>query len=181
MILYIDVLFLENVIVNYGILQITEKLSGCYSSGIRKFISAIIGAVYLVIMLLCPAIRTMYTVAGKLLLSVLMIAVAFPFREMKSALKHCYPSTFLPSSLPGGICADEPDQSGIYFKNGEFYNQMKSDTLLLVLTLIFGFLMVRAFTDIFRRRVENESYIVKAYIHLGKEWHVSGFNRYPHS
>ncbi|NLN63870.1 MAG: sigma-E processing peptidase SpoIIGA [Clostridiaceae bacterium] len=169
MILYIDVLFLENVIVNYGILQITEKLSGCYSSGIRKFISAIIGAVYLVIMLLCPAIRTMYTVAGKLLLSVLMIAVAFPFREMKSALKALlsfYISSFIFAGA--GYALMSLTNQGIYFKNGEFYNQMKSDTLLLVLTLIFGFLMVRAFTDIFRRRVENESYIVKAYIHLGE-------------
>ena len=43
---------------------------------------------------------------------------------------------------------------------------MKSDGLLLILTLLSGFLMVRAFTDIFRKRIEKESYIVNTYINL---------------
>lgn len=169
MVLYIDVLFLENVIVNYGILLVTEKLSGRYSTVLRKFISAFIGALYLVVMLVCPAIETLYTIAGKLLLSVLMTVIAFPCREIKSALK-AFLSFYLSSFIfaGAGYALMSLTNQGIYFKNGEFYNQMRSDTLLLILTLVFGFLMVRAFTDIFRKRVEKESFIVKAYIHLGE-------------
>ncbi len=170
MILYIDVLFLENVIVNYGILLVTEKLSGRYSTTMRKFISAVIGAVYLAAMLLCPKIHTLYTIVGKLLLSILMTAVAFPGREMKGMLKaflSFYLSTFIFAGA--GYALMSLTNQGIYFKNGEFYNQMRSDTLLLVFTLVFGFLMVRAFTDIFRRRIEKESFIVKASIHLGEK------------
>lgn len=168
MVLYIDVLFLENVIVNYGILLVTEKLSGRHSNGIRKFISAVIGAVYLVVMLLCPNLKTLYTIMGKLLLSILMVVIAFPSREFKSIIKSFlsfYISSFIFAGA--GYALMSLTSQGIYFKNGEFYNQMRSDTLLLVLTLIFGFLMVRAFTDIFRRRVEEESYIVRTYINVG--------------
>lgn len=167
MVLYIDVLFLENVIVNYGILLVTEKLSGRYSTVMRRFIAAVIGATYLVVMLLCPTVETLYTIVGKLLLSVLMTAVAFPSREIKGWIKaylSFYLSTFIFAGA--GYALMSLTNQGIYFKNGEFYNQMKSDTLLLVLTLVFGFLMVRAFTDIFRKRVEKESFIVKAYIRL---------------
>ncbi len=169
MVLYIDVLFLENVIVNYGILLVTEKLSGRYSTIMRKFISAVIGAAYLVAMLLCPKVQTLYTIFGKLLLSVLMIAIAFPGREIKSMMKaflSFYLSTFIFAGA--GYALMSLTNQGIYFKNGEFYNHMKSDTLLLALTLVFGILMVRAFADIFRKRVEKESFIVKASIHLGE-------------
>ena len=51
---YIDVLFLQNIIVNYGILLVTEKLSGRYSTALRKFISSAVGAVYLIVMLYVP-------------------------------------------------------------------------------------------------------------------------------
>lgn len=168
MAVYIDILFLENVIVNYGILLVTEKLSGRYSTIMRKFLSATIGAIYLVVMLLCPTIETLYTIVGKVLLSVLMVAVAFPCRQIKEALK-AFLSFYLSSFIfaGAGYALMSLTNQGIYFKNGEFYNSMKSDNLLLILTLVFGFLMVRAFKDIFRKRVEKESYIVKAYIHLG--------------
>lgn len=169
MVLYIDVLFLENVIVNYGILLVTGKLSGRYTTTMRKFISAVIGAAYLMAMLLCPEVQTLYTIAGKLLLSVLMTAIAFPSREIKGMIKALlsfYLSTFIFAGA--GYALMSLTNQGIYFKNGEFYNQMKSDTLLLALTVIFGILMVRAFGDIFRKRVEKESFIVKASIHFGE-------------
>lgn len=166
--IYIDVLFLENIIVNYGILSVTEKLSGRHSTVIRKMAAAAIGAAYLVAMLLCPEIETLFTIGGKILLSILMIAVAFPCREIKSGLKALlsfYLSSFIFAGA--GYALMNLTNQGIYFKNGEFYNRFRSDNLLLILTLIFGFLMVRAFTDLFRKRVEKESFIVKAHIHVG--------------
>lgn len=168
MAVYIDVLFLQNIIVNYGILLVTEKLSGRYSTALRKLVSSIVGAVYLVIMLLCPQIHTLYTVGGKLLLSMLMVAIAFPSQKLKSwfkALLSFYISSFIFAGA--GYALMSILNQGIYFKNGEFYSTMKSDGLLLVLTLVFGFLMVRAFTDLFRKRIEKESYIVNTYINLG--------------
>lgn len=165
---YIDVLFLQNIIVNYGILLVTEKLSGRYSSVLRKLISSTIGAVYLVVMVLCPRIDTLYTVGGKVLLSMLMVSIAFPGQKLKSWFKaflSFYISSFIFAGA--GYALMSILNQGIYFKNGEFYTEMKSDGLLLILTLVSGFLMVRAFTDIFRRRIEKESYIVKTYISLG--------------
>lgn len=166
--IYIDLLFLENVIVNYGVLLVTEKLSGGYSTVLRKFISATVGAVYLVVMLLCPQIDTLFTVGGKVLLSILMVAIAFPGSKLKNwfkALLSFYISSFIFAGA--GYALMSVLNQGIYFRNGEFYNEMKSDGLLLILTLLFGFLMVRAFTDLFRKRIEKESYIVNTYIRLG--------------
>lgn len=164
---YIDVLFLQNVIVNYGILSVAQKLSGRYSTVTRKLISAVIGAVYLVVMLLCPKIETLYTLGGKLILSFLMVSVAFPSQKFKNWLKALlsfYISSFIFAGA--GYALMSALNQGIYFKNGEFYTGMRSDAMLLILTLVSGFLMVRAFTDIFRRRIEKDSYIVKTYINL---------------
>lgn len=166
--IYIDLLFFENVIVNYGVLLVTEKLSGGYSTVLRKFISATVGAIYLVVMLLCPQIKSLYTVGGKVLLSALMVAIAFPSHKLKTWLKSLlsfYISSFIFAGA--GYALMSALNQGIYFKNGEFYNEMKSDGLLLILTLLFGFLMVRAFTDLFRKRIEKDAYIVNTYIHLG--------------
>jgi len=164
---YIDILFLQNIIVNYGILTVAQKLSGRYSTALRKFISALIGTVYLVVMLVCPRIKTLYTIGGKIMLSVLMVSIAFPSRELKNwikALLSFYISSFIFAGA--GYALMSILNQGIYFKNGEFYTAMKSDGLLLILTLGSGFLMVRAFTDIFRKRIEKDSYIVKTYISL---------------
>jgi len=117
---------------------------------------------------LCPRINTLYTVGGKVMLSILMAAIAFPGQKLKSWLKALlsfYISTFIFAGA--GYALMSILNQGIYFKNGEFYTGMKSDGLLLVLTLLTGFLLVRAFTDIFRKRIEKESYIVKTYISLG--------------
>lgn len=168
MAIYIDLLFLENVIVNFGILIVTEKLSGRYSSVIRKFFSSAIGAVYLVVMLLCPKIHSLYTISGKVLLSVIMVAIAFPCWKVRGWLKALisfYISSFIFAGA--GYALMSLTNQGIYFKNGIFYNQLKSDILMLILTMLFGFIMVRSFTDIFRQRIEKEAYIVKTYIHVG--------------
>ncbi|NLY18770.1 MAG: sigma-E processing peptidase SpoIIGA [Clostridiaceae bacterium] len=168
MAIYIDLLFLENIIVNYGILLVTEKLSGRYSSVMRKFLSAVVGAVYLVIMLLCPKMHSLYSIGGKILLSLMMVAIAFPcwgIRGWMKALISFYISSFIFAGA--GYALMSTLNQGIYFKNGVFYNQLKSDTLMLILTMLSGFLMVRAFTDIFRQRIEKESYIVKTYIQVG--------------
>jgi stage II sporulation protein GA (sporulation sigma-E factor processing peptidase) len=168
MAIYIDLLFLENVIVNYGILLVAEKLSGRYSSVIRRFLSSAVGAIYLVVMLLCPKIHSLYSIGGKVLLSVLMVAIAFPCWKVKGWLKALvsfYIASFIFAGA--GYALMSLTNQGIYFKNGIFYNQLKSDMLMLILTMIFGFLMVRSFADLFKQRIEKESYIVKTYIHIG--------------
>lgn len=170
MAIYIDMLFFENVIMNYGILIVTEKLSGRFSTVGRRFLSSVLGALYLVVMLLCPGMKSMYTIGGKILLSVLMVSIAFPCRKIKGWLKvivSFYISSFIFAGA--GYAIMSLTNQGIYFKNGYFCSQYKSNTLMLILTMLFGFLMVRSFTDLFRLRIEKESYIVNAYINVGEK------------
>lgn len=167
MYVYIDLLFFENILVNYGILSVTEKLSGMASTAWRKLASAAVGTVYLVVMLTCPSIRSLYTIGGKIILSFLMIAAAFPLRTIKNlfkALLSFYITTFIFAGA--GYALMSLTGQVIYYKNGIFYNRFRSDTLLLILTISFGFLLVRAFTDLFRKRIEKESYIVNACISI---------------
>lgn len=168
MYVYIDLLFFENILVNYGILSVTEKLSGMASCSWRKLVSAAIGTVYLVIMLSCPAIRSLYTIGGKVILSFLMILAAFPLTRIKNLIKALlsfYIATFIFAGA--GYALMSLTGQAICYKNGICYNVFRSDTLLLVLTICFGFLLVRAFTDLFRKRIEKESYIVNACISIG--------------
>jgi len=165
MYVYIDLLSLENILVNYGILSVTEKLSGMASAAWRKLISAAIGTVYLVIMLSCPSIRSLYTIGGKIVLSVLMVVAAFPLRKVKNLFKVLL-SFYITSFIFAGAGYALMSLTGqvIYHKNGVFYNGFRIDALLLILTICFGFLLVRAFTDLFRKRIERESYIVNTCI-----------------
>ena len=61
---------MENLLINYTILLISQKTLNKQIMPIKIFVAAIIGAVYVVLMLLFPNLHVFYTVISKILLSI---------------------------------------------------------------------------------------------------------------
>lgn len=96
--IYLDIVALENIVINYLILLVTSKFSKNKAASLRLFLSSLLGTVYLVLMLILPDMKIYTTVFSKLLLSIAMVAVAFSFRKITVFLKTLamfYAATFL--------------------------------------------------------------------------------------
>lgn len=96
--IYIDILFMENLLINYTILLISQKILNKQIMPIKIFQAAIIGSVYVVLMLLFPNLHVFYTVISKIFLSILMVLIAFWPSSVADFLKTIcvfYVSTFI--------------------------------------------------------------------------------------
>lgn len=75
-VIYLDILILENIVVNYMILAVTARFSRIKTSSLRMFLGALIGALYLVFVFL-PDMKFYQSVLAKIILSIFIIAIAF--------------------------------------------------------------------------------------------------------
>ena len=112
--IYIDVLFLINLIVNYLLLYGSVLLSGAAVYRIRVFLGALIGAAYGVIVFFI-SLNALFSVVLKILVAALMVFVSFKgscvklfrftliFFGLSFALRvPCLPCTVL-RAAPAGI------------------------------------------------------------------------------
>lgn len=79
MIVYMDILFLVNLIMNYILLIITSALSGVYTKRWRVFVSAMIGSVYAVIVFIIPT-QVLSGMISKVIMGFLMVAISYGVR-----------------------------------------------------------------------------------------------------
>ncbi len=96
--IYLDIVILENIVINYLILSVTARLSKNKAGSPRLLLGSVLGTVYLVLMILLPGVKAYTAVFSKVLLSAGMVAVTFRFGSLKSFLKTLalfYASTFL--------------------------------------------------------------------------------------
>ena len=86
MVVYADVIFIENLIINFIILYVTVLLKKIKKSYPRILFSSIIGSLYAIISL---ATKNIYinNVISKLLLSILMIVIIYPTRNIKKLIE----------------------------------------------------------------------------------------------
>lgn len=83
---YLDMLIFENLIMNYLILWVTAKFSKERTNFIRLIISSVIGALYATIMFF-PSLRFIYTFLFKILLSFVLVVVAFYPSKLRQFIK----------------------------------------------------------------------------------------------
>ncbi|MCL6560885.1 MAG: sigma-E processing peptidase SpoIIGA [Firmicutes bacterium] len=73
---YVDELLANNLVMNYAILHLTAKLAGVPYRFLRLFIAALVGSLY-VITIFFPESGRFYNFAGKFLISVIVVLIAF--------------------------------------------------------------------------------------------------------
>lgn len=84
--MYLDVIFFENLIINYLILSLTRKFSRKSSKPVKLFLGALLGACYVLIFFLLPY-KMLHEVFAKIILSLLIIYMAFTPKTLKEFLR----------------------------------------------------------------------------------------------
>lgn len=158
--IYLDVLFLENLVMNYLILQLTAKFSKSKTSSLRLFLGSLLGASYVILLVLLPGIKVYYTTAAKIALSLAMVAVAFSperFMSFFKTLAIFYVSTFI---FAGGAFAFLYfSESGGFVKNGVVVAWRPRWTQLFFGIITVG-IIVRIFWEILQTKFAREKLLI---------------------
>lgn len=159
---YLDILLIENVVINYFILLVTSKFSKNKSSNLRLFLGALTGAAYVALIVCFPAIASNYNMLSKILLSLLIVAISFSHENLSGFFKTLaifYASTFI---FAGSAYAFMTfNQGGGFVKNGIFYNLNQSKWSSLVLSVILAGIIIRIFMEIVQFKFSKDKLLVK--------------------
>lgn len=95
--IYVDVLLAENILMNYLILWLTSIAVKVDASRLKRFAASTVGALY-ALLIFFPGYRVLYSLVMKILLSFLIIVIAFTpsrFREFIKQLAVFYLVSFI--------------------------------------------------------------------------------------
>lgn len=134
-VIYIDVLFAVNLLINYIILRSCSMFVTLKQNKYRIIFGALIGAAYAVLIFF-PDFSILYTAISKFLISMLIVAAAYPFFTVRSYIKTLL--VFYLVSIGFGGCvlcvfyfSDVGAKLGAVYSNGIFYFNLPWTILLL--------------------------------------------------
>lgn len=160
---YLDSLFLENIVMNYLILLLTAKFSKSNTSNLRLFLGALVGAIYVVVLVLMPGVKVYYTTAAKIILSLVIIAVAFSPEKVGSFFKTLaifYVATFIFAGAAFAFLYF--NQGGGFVRNGVFvgFKDRKMSWTIILQSVILVGIIVRIFMEIIQHRLMKEKLLI---------------------
>ena len=132
MIIYIDIIFIENIIMNTIILYATSIILKQEVKIIRLIISSTIGSIYSILMYITKF--TIYSsIISKFLLSIVMVYIAFKPQNLKKVFKQII-IFYLTSFVFGGVALNliyflRPENINI--KNGLFTGEYALKVIML--------------------------------------------------
>ncbi len=161
--IYLDIIILENIVINYLILFVTAKFSKTNASSFRLLLGALLGAAYLTMMILLPTMKIYTTILSKLLLSLAMVAVTFNFNKISYYFKTLvifYASTFLLAGAGFALLFFNRDWSIV--RNGIVMSPLLNTKWTeLLLAFAVTFIILRVIWDIIQNRFLREKMLVK--------------------
>ncbi len=113
--IYADMLLLENIIINYLILWLTSITLKVHAGRLKMLIASVVGALY-ALFIFFPGYKILHTSIMKVLLSLLIIVIAFTpmrFREFLKQISFFYLISFILGGAVFGL---------FYFTNGGILN-----------------------------------------------------------
>ncbi|HEY0829221.1 MAG TPA: sigma-E processing peptidase SpoIIGA [Bacilli bacterium] len=156
MVVYLDLIFLVNFLLDATILGTTAWSRKLRPSWWRVAAAACIGASY-VLMMFFPAFNFMFTFLVKCIFSLVMIYIAFGFGSLQHFLRNLGHFYFINFVAAGGILAAHyVFQSSGEVMNGLFYTQSGGMTFGIKIGLLF-ILVVFAGSVFFYKRVVSSS------------------------
>ena len=161
-VVYVDVLFIINFVINYLLLWTTSKICRRRVSQIRLSVGAFIGAIYAVVMFF-PAFKIYYTFMSKVLFSFVIIAVTFNIEKLKEFLKtliifYGVNFTFAGTALGLFYFTNVGAFTGFVMSNGVLYFSFPWKTLLI--SGIVAYILIKIISHVFRRRLVKENMYV---------------------
>ena len=159
--IYLDILLLENLVINYLILYVTAKFSRVRVSTLRLFAGAIVGALYVVFIILQPGMKVYYTAFAKILLSAFIIAITFSPRKVLPFLKTLvifYISTFI---FAGAALAFLYfNQQGGFVRNGIIYVFGQSKGSLMFFGNVTVGIIIKIFMEVIQSRINKDKLLI---------------------
>lgn len=159
--IFLDVLVLENIVMNYLILLMTAKFSKNKVSHLRLFLGATLGALYVAFLVVCPSLKGYYTTIAKIALSFGIVAIAFHFERFVAFFKTMvifYISTFIFAGA--GFAFLYFNQSGGFVRNGFFYVYWNSKWTVMVLCVATVGIIVKIFWDILQNKFVKDRLLI---------------------
>jgi len=155
MTVYIDVLFIINLIINYFIALAVASLLQINCKRLRIFAGAVFGALYAVFIFF-PELNFMYTAVSKLLASAVIIFISFKIHSLKHFIVLLF-NFYLISMLFGGAMYAiqyflAPPVLNV--RNGVTY--MDISPMLLILTSAGCYIAIHLFSKFFHRNVHTD-------------------------
>lgn len=158
-VIYIDVLFAVNFLVNYLLLRVCCIFSGLKVYKYRIISGSIIGACYAVLVFF-PDFTLIHSTVYKLLISMLIIAVSSPFFSVRSYLKTLL--VFYAVSFAFGGCvlgifyfSNVGTRLGAVYSNGILYFNLP--WTILALSGVVFYTSVKLFTIITKRNMQGKN------------------------
>lgn len=165
MTIYLDIVIIENLIMNYIILYATSIIAKKKIKHIRAFIASIIGTIY-VIILYVTKLPIYSNIMSKLLLSIIMVYIIFKPENIKVLINNLL-LFYLTSFVFGGastalIYLIKPEE--ILTKNGMFLGTYTLKTVFL--GGIVGLFLIAVTINIIRSKISKKDmfYNIKIYI-----------------
>lgn len=159
--IFIDVLILENIVMNYLIILMTAKFSKNKVSHLRFLIAATVGALYVAFLIIFPNLKGYYTTLAKIALSFGIVAISFSFERLIPFFKTLaifYISTFIFAGA--GFAFLYFNQSGGFVRNGFFYVYWNSKWTVMVLGVATAAIIVRIFWDIIQHKLVKDRLLI---------------------
>lgn len=173
--IYIDVLIFQNIAMNFFLLYLLSRVTNNTSKFWKIFLAAFVGSLY-VFVLLIPSLHIFYSFIFKVVVSLIMLLIAFTPRNIKKFIKlTCvfYTEAFL---LGGGII-------GFFYLIYGDINTLDSAFLLskissrfIIIGSIFTTLFVKIGFDVFESYFKEKDLTVELEIYIdGKSCTIKGF------
>ncbi len=156
MIIYIDIIFIENIIMNTIILYATAIILKQKVKNIRLIISAVIGSIYSILMYITKF--TIYSsIISKFILSIVMIYIAFKPQNSKKMFKQII-IFYLTSFVFGGVALNliyflRPENINI--KNGLFTGEYALKVIML--GAIMAFIIIKISIKIIKTKFNTKN------------------------
>ena len=174
MIVYIDVLFMVNVIINYFLLLITSAFSKTVCNRARILIASVFGGLYCVFAFISE-IGFLQSTILKILSTLVITLIAFKYISPTHFLR-CFLVLFSVGFLFGGIVY------GIYFLTNPSFMSIKNSTVyihispvLLVLCSVASYLGILLFNYLLKPRQISEGNYSVTIMYRGKSISAPGF------
>jgi len=164
--IYIDVLFFENIAINFLILAITGYISKFSAGAARLLAGSFIGAMYVLAAFL-PGTEMYFTITAKIVLSFVMVAVTFWPEKIKDFIKltlFFYLVSFVFGGAVFGLYYFLNPKGGMV-SNG-IYNISGFPIKTLLVSIIFTYIVIRICWDIIKSKAIRENAMATVLIRL---------------
>lgn len=158
MVIYIDVLFIVNLVINYFILLAVSHLLARNDKKIRLLLGAVLGSVYSCMMFF-PQLDFLFSAILKLVLSITIVLLAFKVRNIRVFLK-LIAYFYVISMLFGGIVFAVQQffaPPAMVVKNGVAY--LDISPILLILTSAGAYVVITLFSKMLHKKTQTQNLI----------------------